>query len=85
MLYVLSNAGCIVAVQDRSPENVLGMIEKYKVQLLPTSPTFINLILLSEAYKKYDISSLQTITYGTEPMPENTLKRFNKLLKIKKK
>ena len=79
MLYVLSNAGCIVAVQDRSPENVLKIIEKYKVQLLPTSPTFINLILLSEAYKKYDISSLQTITYGTEPMPENTLKRFNKL------
>ena len=79
MLYVLSNAGCIVAVQDRSAENVLKMVEKYKVQLLPTSPTFINLILLSEAYKKYDISSLQTITYGTEPMPENTLKRFNKL------
>jgi acyl-coenzyme A synthetase/AMP-(fatty) acid ligase len=79
MLYVLSNAGCIVAVQDRSPENVLKIIERYKVQLLPTSPTFINLILLSESYKKYDISSLQTITYGTEPMPENTLKRFNKL------
>jgi long-chain acyl-CoA synthetase len=79
MLYVLSNAGCIVAIQDRSPENVLKIMEKYKVQLLPTSPTFINLILLSEAYKKYDISSLQTITYGTEPMPENTLKRFNKL------
>ena len=79
MLYVLSNAGCIVTIQDRSPENVLRVIEKYKVQLLPTSPTFINLMLLSEAYKKYDISSLQTITYGTEPMPENTLKRFNKL------
>jgi acyl-CoA synthetase (AMP-forming)/AMP-acid ligase II len=79
MLYVLSNAGCIITVQDRSPENVLKMIEQYKVQLLPTSPTFINLILLSEAYKKYNITSVQTITYGTEPMPEYTLKRFNKL------
>jgi len=79
MLYVLSNAGCIVTVQDRSPENILKIIEKYKVGLLPTSPTFINLVWLSEAYKRHDISSLKTITYGTEPMPENTLKRFNEL------
>lgn len=80
MLYTLSNAGCIVTVQDRSPDSVLRAIGKYKVQLLPTSPTFINLILLSEAYKRYDLSSLQTITYGTEPMPETTLKRIHKVL-----
>ena len=79
MLYVLSNGGCIVAVQDRSPHAVLGAVEKHKVELLPTSPTFINLILLSEAFKSYDLSSLKTVTYGTEPMPESTLKRFHEL------
>jgi acyl-coenzyme A synthetase/AMP-(fatty) acid ligase len=79
MLYNLSNAGCIVTVQNRSPDEVLSAIEKYQVELLPTSPTFINLILLSEAYKRYDLSSLKTVTYGTEPMPESTLKHFNKL------
>ena len=79
MLYTLSNAGCTVTVQDRSPDSVLGAIEKYKVELLPTSPTFINLILLSEAYKRYDLSSLKMVTYGTEPMPESTLKRFHEL------
>jgi acyl-coenzyme A synthetase/AMP-(fatty) acid ligase len=77
MLYTLSNAGCIVTVQDRSPDGVLGAIEKYKIELLPTSPTFINLILLSEAHKRHDLSSLQTITYGTEPMPESTLRRIH--------
>ena len=46
---------------------------------MPTSPTFINLILISEAYKKYNTSSLKLVTYGTEPMPEITLKKFNKL------
>jgi acyl-CoA synthetase (AMP-forming)/AMP-acid ligase II len=49
------------------------------VQLLPTSPTFLNLILVSEAYKRYDLASLETVTYGTEVMPESTLRRFHEL------
>ena len=80
MLYTLSNGGCMVTVRDRTPEKVLEAVEKYRVELLPTSPTFINMILLSEAYKHHDLSSLKTITYGTEPMPESTLKRFHELL-----
>lgn len=79
LLYNLSNAGCVVTVPDRRPETICAAIEKYKVQLLPTSPTFINLLLVSEAWKRYDLSSLQTVTYGTEVMPESTLKRFHAL------
>lgn len=79
MLHILSNGGCIITVQDRSPDSVLQAVEKYKAELLPTSPTFINLILLSEAYKRHDLSSLKTVTYGTEPMPESTLRRFHEL------
>ncbi len=76
MLYTLANAGCLITVQRRSPDDVLKAIETHRVELLPTSPTFINLILLSEAYQRYDLSSLTTVTYGTEPMPESTLQRF---------
>jgi len=79
LFYNLSNAGCIVTLKERSPQAVCEAIEKYKVQLLPTSPTFINLLLLSEAYKHYDLSSLEMVTYGTEVMPESTLKRFREL------
>lgn len=79
MFYTLSNIGCIITAKDRTPDNILSIIEKYKVELFPTSPTFINLILLSEAHKRYNLSSLKTVTYGTEPMLESTLKRFNKL------
>lgn len=79
MLYTLSNGGCIITVQERSPEKVLEAVERYQVELLPTSPTFINMILFSEAYKYHDLSSLKTVTYGTEPMPESTLKRFHEL------
>jgi long-chain acyl-CoA synthetase len=79
MFYVLSNAGCIVTVTDRSPDGIFRLVEKYKVEMLPASPTFFNLVLMSEAYKKYDISSLKLMTYGTETMMESTLKRFHEL------
>ena len=79
MLYTLANAGCLVTVQRRDPDNVLAAVARHRVELLPTSPTFLNLVLLSEAYKRHDLSSLKTITYGTEPMPEYTLTRFHEL------
>lgn len=79
MFYTFSNGGCLVTVQERSPEVVCAAIENYQVQILPTSPTFINLIMLSEAYKGYDLNSLELVTYGTEVMPETTLKKFHSL------
>src|SRR5579863_233148 len=79
VLYTLSNGGCIVTVSSRTPDGVLAHVERHKVELLPTSPTFINLIIISEAYKRHDLSSLKVVTYGTEPMPESTLKRFHAL------
>ncbi|MGE3975625.1 MAG: fatty acid--CoA ligase family protein [Bdellovibrionales bacterium] len=76
MLHTLSNGAALVSLQDRSPESVCELIQSAKVQLLPSTPTFLNLMLLSEAHKKYDLSSLQVISYGAEPMPEKTLSRL---------
>lgn len=80
LLYVMSNTGCIVTLDSRKPEDVCASIEKYKAEVLPTSPSFLNLLLLSEAYKNYDLSSLKMVTYGTEAMPESTLKHFHDIL-----
>lgn len=80
LLYSLSNGGCIVTVPDRRPETVCEAIERHRVELLPTSPTFLNLLLVSQAYRDYDLSSLKIVTYGTEPMPEATLERIHELL-----
>ena len=79
MLYTLSNGGTLVTVENRDPDHVLAAIEQHRVALLPTSPTFINLVLLSEAYRRHDLSTLRTVTYGTEPMPQSTLERFHRL------
>ena len=76
MFHILSNGGVVIATKDRNPENICELIEKHEIELLPASPTFFNLMLLSGAYEDYDLSSLKIISYGTEPMPENTLKRL---------
>jgi long-chain acyl-CoA synthetase len=79
LLYVLSNAGTAVTAAERNPDDICAAIESHRVELLPTSPTFLNLLLMSEAYTRHDLSSLRLITYGTEMMPENTLRRLNEL------
>jgi len=80
LLSTMANGGILVPVSDRFPESVCSLIEKYQLQLLPTSPTFLNMLLISRAYEKYNLSSLSLITYGTEPMPNSTLKELHKHL-----
>jgi acyl-coenzyme A synthetase/AMP-(fatty) acid ligase len=80
LYYILSNCGTIISLDNRDPEAVCAAIEMYRVELLPTSPTFINLLLISEAYQRHDLSSLKRITYGTEVMPESTLTRLHEIL-----
>lgn len=79
VFYALSNASCIITTRDRSAESVCKLIENFQVEVLPASPTFLNLLVLSEAYRKYDLSSLKIITYGTESMPEYILKKCNEI------
>jgi acyl-coenzyme A synthetase/AMP-(fatty) acid ligase len=79
MLYTMSNLGLLVVVDDRSPDNVCRAVEQHRVELLPTSPTFINLLLMSGAPERHDLSSLQLISYGTEVMPEGTLQRAHEV------
>lgn len=80
LLYTLSNTGCVITVTDRSPDAVCAVIEQFQVELLPTSPTFLNLLLLGRTYERYDLSSLRMVTYGTEVMPESTLQRVHAIL-----
>jgi acyl-CoA synthetase (AMP-forming)/AMP-acid ligase II len=40
----------------------------------------LNLLLISEAYKRHDLSTLKLITYGAEPMPQSTLQRLRMAL-----
>ena len=76
LLHTLANGGCLVTVADRSPDAVAAAVATHGVEVLPTSPTFLNLLLLSEAHRRHDLSSLRLVTYGTEPMPASLLARL---------
>ncbi|MEV2215095.1 class I adenylate-forming enzyme family protein [Streptomyces sp. NPDC050997] len=69
----LIGGGTVVTEPQRTPKHACEAIERHRVQVLPTTPTFLNMLLVSGAYRDYDLSSLELITYGTEPMREVTL------------
>ncbi|MBN2782391.1 MAG: long-chain fatty acid--CoA ligase [Campylobacterales bacterium] len=76
LLNILSMGATAVVPKSRNADDVCKLVQDYKIMVLPSSPTFLNLILISEAHKKYDLSSLRMITYGTETMQESLLKRL---------
>lgn len=76
LLNILSMGATMIIPKSRDVEEVCFLVQKYKIKVLPSSPTFLNLILISKAYEKYDLTSLRMITYGTEAMSESLLKRL---------
>jgi long-chain acyl-CoA synthetase len=73
LLHCLANASPVVLPENRSPDHICELLERHKIELLPASPTFLNMLLLSKAYQGRDLSALRLITYGSEPMPTSTL------------
>ncbi|EAK3931455.1 long-chain fatty acid--CoA ligase [Campylobacter jejuni] len=73
----LSMNACGVAIKDRKNVKYLAEnIEKYKISLLPASPSLLSLMLAFNVMNDYDFSSLRLITYGTEKMPETLLDKL---------
>lgn len=66
----------MVIPESREPDHICSLIEKYAINVLPASPTFLNLLLMSGAQGRHDLSCLKMITYGTEPMPASLLRKF---------
>ena len=81
LLNILATLSAAFIPRERNSDEICALIEKYKISVLPSNPTFLNLILMSNAYKKYDLSSLKMITYGTEAMSESLLARLKATFK----
>ncbi len=79
LFHVLCNGGTVIFLENRRPEYVCALIEKFKVELLPASPTFLKMLLVSRAFELYSLQSLKIISYGAEPMPESLLQSLNKI------
>jgi long-chain acyl-CoA synthetase len=79
LLACLFDGGVGICVEDRKPETVCKAIAAARAELLPTTPTFLGLLIGSGLWRVHDLSSLKLITYGTEPMPPATLKRVKEV------
>ncbi len=80
ILAITSSLGTVVSVADRSVKSICEAIQTHHVALLPTTPSFLNLLMASRTHEVYDLSSLRRITYGTEVMPQTTLDRLRQAL-----
>jgi len=76
VLAITASLGTVVTAENRAIATICEAIEKYKVNLLPTTPSFLTLLAATDLSTKYDLSSLKRITYGTETMPQATLDRI---------
>ena len=73
MMRIFSIGGTLTIPSTRQAEEICRLIEQHEVNVLPSSPTFLNLMLISGLHKKYDLGSLKIIAFGAEPMPESLL------------
>ena len=80
LLHTLFNKGTVIAPKSRSVEDILSTCDEYGVEVLPTTPTFLRMMLMSGLIPERMPSSLKIITYGTERMDQPTLDALCELL-----
>ena len=79
-LYTLFAGGSLIVPASRSVRDATAAIERHRVQVLPTSPAFLKLLALDGNREGRDLSSLEIVTYGSEPVSGATLERLRELL-----
>ena len=80
LLHTLFNKGTVVAPSERTVESILKLCSEHEVEVLPTTPTFLRLMLMSGMVPDLVPETLRVITYGTERMDQPTLDALCTLL-----
>jgi len=80
LLHTLFNGGTVITPHDRTVDSILDLCDKNNVELLPATPTFLRMLLLSGSVPKKIPKSLKVISYGTELMDQSTLSQLCDLL-----
>lgn len=61
---------------ELTPEAVAATIARHGVEVMPATPSFLNLMLLAGVHTSHDLASLRLVPYGAEPMPAGLLARL---------
>jgi len=80
LLHTLFNKGTVVAPNSRSVQDILATCAEHEIEVLPTTPTFLRMMLMSGLIPESVPKSLRIITYGTERMDQPTLDALCELL-----
>ena len=80
LFHTLFNKGVVIAPKSRTVESILKTCAEHDVEVLPTTPTFLRMMLMSGAVPSKVPVSLRIITYGTERMDQPTLDELCSLL-----
>lgn len=80
VLNCLISGSPFVIPGNRNPAQIIQLIDQHKVHILPTTPTFLNLMLIDDSFNPKKLDSLKLITYGTERMSESLLVKLNSTL-----
>ena len=73
LLHTLFNKGTVVAPKSRSVKDILATCAEHEIEVLPTTPTFLRMMLMSGLIPDSVPETLRIITYGTERMDQPTL------------
>jgi acyl-CoA synthetase (AMP-forming)/AMP-acid ligase II len=80
LLHTLFNKGTVVAPNSRRVEDILATCAEHEIEVLPTTPTFLRMMLMSGLIPESVPKTLRIITYGTERMDQPTLDALCELL-----
>ena len=79
LFFTLFNFGQIIIPYKRDVSEVIKDIIKFKIELLPTTPTFLRMLLFDTNLDPSKMKSLKIITYGAELMDSATLEKISSL------
>lgn len=75
ILPIMWRGGCNLILPRFDVEMLLEMIEKERVTHMFLAPTMINMIISHPDITRYDLSSIDTISYGASPMPLSVIQK----------
>ncbi len=66
----------VVMVETFEPEEAMRTIEREKVTLFSAIPSMLIMMLAHESFGKYDLSSLETVSFGGAPLTPGPVAEF---------